>query len=170
MLCLVLNEWNWTSLLRCITNVRIYSFTLMFTSTAKSKTSTISLTFPKTLQNFVRKIAAMILHTTSENLVILNYKRLKKKGKKSNTDYFVCHMVTQLLQNLNHRQNVNMIRESWVYFVDLHSWSTKWALFLDWRMNSSVTSLREKFKFDFIWTWTVHLTRDILLASLFFFL
>ena len=30
----------------------------------------------------------MILHTTSENLVILNDKRLKKKGKKSNTDYF----------------------------------------------------------------------------------
>ena len=82
MLCLVLNEWNWTSLLRCITNVTIYSFTLMFTSTAKSKTSTISLTFPKTLKNVVRKIAAMILHTTIENLVILNYKRLKKKGKK----------------------------------------------------------------------------------------
>ena len=170
MLFLVLNERNWTSLFRCITNVRIYSFTLMFTSTANSKTSTISLTFPKTLQNVLRKISAMILQTTSENLVILNYKRLKKKGKKSNTDYFVCHMVTQLLQNLNHRQNVNMIRESWVYFVDLHSWSTKWALFLDWRMNASVTSLREKFKFDFIWTWTVHLTRDILLASLFFFL
>ena len=169
MLFLVLNERNWTSLIRCITNVRIYSFILMFTSTANSKTSTISLTFPKTLQNVLRKIAAMILHTTSENLVILNYKRLKKKGKKSNTDYFVCHMVTQLLQNLNHRQNVNMIRESWIYFVDLHSWSTKWALFLDWRMNASVTSLREKFKFDFIWTWTVHLTRDILLASLFFF-
>ena len=171
MLFLVLNERNWTgSLLRCITNVRIYSFTLMFTSTANSKTSTISLTFPKTLQNVLRKIAALILHTTIENLVILNYKRLKKKGKKSNTDYFVCHMVTQLLQNLNYRQNVNMTRESWVYFVDLHSWSTKWALFLDWRMNASVTSLREKFKFDFIWTWTVHLTRDILLASLFFFL
>ena len=33
-----------------------------------------------------------------------------------------------------------MIRESWIYFVDLHSWSTKWALFLDWRMNASVTS------------------------------
>ena len=94
----------------------------MFTSTANSKTFTISLTFPKTLKNVLRKIiAAMILHTTIENLVILNYKRLKKKGKKSNTDYFVCHMVTQLLQNLNHRQNVNMIRESWVYFVDLHS-------------------------------------------------
>ena len=68
----------------------------MFTSTANSKTSTISLTFPKTLQNVLRKIiAAMILHTTIENLVILNYKRLKKKGKKSNTDYFVCHMVTK---------------------------------------------------------------------------
>ena len=30
----------------------------------------------------------MILHTTSENLVTFNDKRLKKKGKKSNTDYF----------------------------------------------------------------------------------
>ena len=57
----------------------------MFTSTANSKTPTISLTFPKTLQ---MSIAAMILHTTSENFVILNYKRLKKKGKKFNTDYF----------------------------------------------------------------------------------
>ena len=113
----------------------------------------------------------MILHTTSENLVTFNYKRLKKKGKKSNTDYFsLPYGHTLPLQNLNHRQNVNMIRESWIYFVDLHSWSTKWALFLDWRMNASVTSLREKFKFDFIWTWTVHLTRDILLASLFLFL
>ena len=35
-----------------------------------------------------------------------------------------------------------MIRASWIYFVDLHSWRTKWALFLDWRMNASVTSLR----------------------------
>ena len=60
----------------------------MFTSTANSKRSTISLTFPKTLQNVLRKIAAMILHTTSENLVIVNDKRLKKKGKKSSTVYF----------------------------------------------------------------------------------
>ena len=60
----------------------------MFTSTANSKTSTISLNFPNTLQNVLRKIATMILHTTSENLVILNDKRLKKKGKKINTDYF----------------------------------------------------------------------------------
>ena len=60
----------------------------MFKSTANSKTSTISLTFPNTLQNVLRKIATMILHTTSENLVILNDKRLKKKGKKFNADYF----------------------------------------------------------------------------------
>ena len=53
----------------------------MFTSTANSKTPTISLTFPKTLQNVLRKIATMILHTTSENLVTFNYKRLKKKGQ-----------------------------------------------------------------------------------------
>ena len=50
MLFSVLNDRNWSSLLRCITDVRIYSFTLMFTSTANSKTPTISLTFPKTLQ------------------------------------------------------------------------------------------------------------------------
>ena len=30
----------------------------------------------------------MILHTTSENLVISNSKRLKQNGKKSNTDHF----------------------------------------------------------------------------------
>ena len=30
----------------------------------------------------------MILHTTSDNFVILKYKRLKGNGKKSNTDHF----------------------------------------------------------------------------------
>ena len=92
----------------------------------------------------------MILHTTSENLVILNDKRLIENGKKSNTDHFVCHMVIHNLSKPNRRQNVNMIRASWIYFVDLHSWSTKWALFLDWRMNASAISPRENLNLNLI--------------------
>ena len=67
----------------------------------------------------------MILHTTSKNFVILNDKLLIENGKKSNTDHFVCHMVIHNLSKPNRRQNVNMIRASWIYFVDLHPWSTK---------------------------------------------
>ena len=96
----------------------------------------------------------MILHTTSENLFILIDKRLIENGKKSNTDHFVCHIVIHNLSKPNHHQNVSMIRAPWIYFVDLHSWSTMWALSLDWRMNVSVISRQGKFKFDFIWTWT----------------
>ena len=38
--------------------------------------------------NVFRRIATMILHITSENLLNLNDKQLKENSKKSNTDYF----------------------------------------------------------------------------------
>ena len=107
----------------------------------------------------------MILHTTSKNFVILNDKLLIENGKKSNTDHFVCHMVIHNLSKPNRRQNVNMnlfcrstLLKNQVSFI---------SRLKDERFSDIAVG---KFKFDFIWTWTVHLTRDILLASLFFFL
>ena len=87
-LFLVRNDWNW-SLLRCITlNARVYSLTLVFTSTGIGKTPPISLTYPKCLLKTSSEEWSMILHTTSDNFVILKYKRLKGNSKKSNTDHF----------------------------------------------------------------------------------
>ena len=90
----VLNDRNWSSLLRCITNVSIYSLTLIFTSTANSKTLTISLTFPKTLINSARRIATIILHTAIVNFVILKHKRLKENGKKYNLHWSFSFAIT----------------------------------------------------------------------------
>ena len=87
-LFLVRNDWNW-SLLRCITlNARVYSLTLLCTSTRIGKTPPISLTYPKCLLKTSSEEWSMILHTTSDNFVILKYKRLKGNSKKSNTDHF----------------------------------------------------------------------------------
>ena len=87
-LFLVRNDRNWSSL-RCITlNARVYSLTLVFTSTAICKTPPISLTFPKGLLKTSSEEWSMILHTTSDNFVILKHKRLKGNSKKFNTDHF----------------------------------------------------------------------------------
>ena len=87
-LFLVRNDRNWSSL-RCITlNARVYSLTLVFTSTGIGKTPPISLTYPKCLLKTSSEEWSMILHTTSDNFVILKYKRLKGNSKKSNTDHF----------------------------------------------------------------------------------
>ena len=87
-LFLVRNDRNWSSL-RCITlNARVYSLTLVFTSTGIGKTPPISLTYPKCLLKTSSEEWSMILHTTSDNFVILKYKRLKGNSKLSNTDHF----------------------------------------------------------------------------------
>ena len=63
-LFLVRNNWNW-SLLRYITlNARVYSLTLVFTSTGIGKTPPISLTNPKCLLKTSSEEWSMSLHTT----------------------------------------------------------------------------------------------------------
>ena len=77
LLFLVRNYRNWSSL-RCITlNARVYSLTLVFTSTGNGKTPPILLTYPKGQLKTSSEEWSMILHTTSDNFVILKHKRLK---------------------------------------------------------------------------------------------
>ena len=87
-LFLVHSDRKWFSLLRCITlNARVYSFTPVFKSTGNGKTPPISLTYPKGLLQTSSEEWLMILHTNSDNFVILKHKRLKGNGEKSKTDH-----------------------------------------------------------------------------------
>ena len=87
LLFLVCNEWTWSSLC-CITlNARVYSFTLVFTSTGNGKTPPISLAYPKGLLKTSSEEWSMILHTISDNFVVLKHRRPKGNGKKSNTNH-----------------------------------------------------------------------------------
>ena len=87
LLFLVGNDRNW-SLLRCITlNARVYSVTLVVTSTGNGKTLPISLTYPKGLLKTSSEEWSMILHTTSDDFVISKHKRLKGNGKTSNWSF-----------------------------------------------------------------------------------
>ena len=81
-------DWNWSSL-RCITlNTRVYSLTLVFTSTGIGQIPPISLTYPKGVRKTSLQEWSVILHTTSHNFVILKHKWLKGNDKKSNTASF----------------------------------------------------------------------------------
>ena len=92
-LFLVRSDWNW-SLLRCITlNTRVYSLTLVFTSAGIGKTPPISLTYPKCLLKTSLEEWSMILHTTSDNFVILKYNGWKETARNLTLIIFVCHMV-----------------------------------------------------------------------------
>ena len=92
-LFLVRNNWNW-SLLRYITlNARVYSLTLVFTSTGIGKTPPISLTYPKCLLKTSSEEWSMILHTTSDNFVILKYNGWKETARNLALIIFVCHVV-----------------------------------------------------------------------------
>ena len=87
LLFLVRNYRNWSSL-RCITlNARVYSLTLVFTSTGNGKTPPISLTYPKGQLKMSSEEWSMILHTISDNFVILKHKRLKGNCEKSDTGH-----------------------------------------------------------------------------------
>ena len=92
-LFLVRNDRNWSSL-RCITlNARVYSLTLVFTSTGIGKTPPISLTYPKCLLKTSSEEWSMILHMTSENFVNLKYNGWKETARNLTLIIFVCHMV-----------------------------------------------------------------------------
>ena len=93
LLFLVGNDRNWSSL-RCITlNARVYSLTLVFTSTGIGKTPPISLTYPKCLLKTSSEEWSMILHTTSDNFVILKYNGWKETARNLALIIFVCHVV-----------------------------------------------------------------------------
>ena len=92
---------QWLELILVITlHYTEYSITLV-------STSLISLTYPKGLQKTYSEEWSMILHTTSDNFVILEHRRRKGNGKKSNTDHFRLpygHMLP--FQERNSRQNI----------------------------------------------------------------
>ena len=104
-LFLVRNDRNWSSLLRCITlNARVYSLTLVSTSTANSKTPSISLTYPKFLIKTSSEEWLMMLHTTSNDFVILKHKQRRGNCKKSDK-FRLPYGHTQPFQERNSRRN-----------------------------------------------------------------
>ena len=100
----------------------------------------------------------------------MNDKRLKEKGKKSNTDYFSLpygHTTSPITQPSSKCQHDKGIMDLFCRSTLLKNQVSFISRLKDERVSDIAAG---KFKFDFIWTWTVHLTRDILLASLFLFL